>query len=144
MVERQYFYCLNAISAHYYNWPESVPPQKDNRFPNDEAIEELDGIAREHVRRLLDGGLCERLAKCSDFLTVGVDSKKPKISSTDNRITENHVEFVYVVNLETGDMRFTGKSYPTLACPTRPRTKRLILNPTLKKKVWGFPWLGWW
>jgi hypothetical protein len=97
-------HCLSTCGAFLVvDWPASVPPQQDNRFPNDEAVEILDAVARGHVQRLLGDGLRDSLAKCSNYITIGVDSYNP----------DNRAELVYVVDLKTGDMHFTGKSYPT-------------------------------
>jgi hypothetical protein len=107
-------HCLSTCGAFLvFDWPESVPQQQDNRFPNAEAVAMLDGVARKHVQTLLGGGLRQSLATCSNYLTIGVDSYKSQISSTDAHIPDNHAELVYVVNLKTGDTHFTGKSYPT-------------------------------
>lgn len=42
-----------------------------------------------------------------------VDTKKAKISSTDNHIAQPHAEMVFIADLRTGNLQFTGKSYPT-------------------------------
>lgn len=106
--------CLSTCGAFIvFDWPEEIPKQADNRFPGAGAMQKLDGIAREHLNAVLDDDVLERLRKVSDFLTVGVDSRKPKISSTDNYLSDNHVELVYIVDLNSGDIQFTGKSYPT-------------------------------
>jgi hypothetical protein len=107
-------HCLSTCGAFLvFDWPEGVPQQQDNRFPNAKAVAILDGVAREHVQKLLSDGLRQSLARCSNYLTVGVDSYKSQISSTDAHIPDNHAELVYVVNLKTGETHFTGKSYPT-------------------------------
>ena len=53
------------------------------------------------------------LAKITDYFSVGIDTEKMKISSTDNYIREDHAELVYLINLKSGEIHFTGKSYPT-------------------------------
>ncbi len=107
-------HCLSTCGAFIvFDWPAIIPQQQDNRFPNEEALALLDGVGRTHVQRLLSDGFRQRLARCSNYLTIGVDSYKSQISSTDAHIPENHAELVYVVNLNTGDTHFTGKSYPT-------------------------------
>jgi hypothetical protein len=106
--------CLSTCGAFLvFDWPDKIPQQGDNLFPSDDAVDMLDGIARDHVQRLLANDLREHLAKCSNYLTVGINSYKSLISSTDNFIPDNHAELVYIVNLKTGQMQFTGKSYPT-------------------------------
>lgn len=108
-------HCLSTCGAFIvFDWPEAIPKQADNRFPGAEAMQKLDTIARGHLKAVLGNDLLERLRKVSDFLTVGVDSLKPKISSTDNYCSENHAELVYIVDLKTGEIiQSTGKSYPT-------------------------------
>jgi hypothetical protein len=106
--------CLATCGAFIvFPWPDSLPLQADNRFPDDRAIEELQRLGRFAVEQLLSDGLRKRLAKGADYLTVGVDTKKAKISSTDNHIPQPHAEMVFVVNLHNGEVHFTGKSYPT-------------------------------
>ena len=106
--------CLCTCGAFVtFPWPDTVPVQIDNRFPDDTAIEILKQHAESAVRRLLSNGLRESLSALADYMTVGADTKKAKISSTDNRIPEPHTELVIVVNLKGGGMHFTGKSYPT-------------------------------
>jgi hypothetical protein len=106
--------CVSMPGAFLtFNWPKNIPHQPDNRFPSNDAIRQLDAEARTHVEKLLSGGLRERIAQFSDHLSIGIDTEKTKISSTNNHIGENHAELVYVVNLRTGALHFTGKSYPT-------------------------------
>jgi hypothetical protein len=96
-----------------FDWPTSMPRQRDNRFPDEDAVRELDRIARGHCEALLRGGLRQKLSRCADYLTIGIDSRKAKVSSTQNYIPEDHAELVYVVDLQSGAFHFTGKSYPT-------------------------------
>jgi hypothetical protein len=42
------------------------------------------------------------------------NSRKAKISQTQNYIRERHVEMVCVVDLKTGEFHVTGRSYPTI------------------------------
>lgn len=106
--------CLSTPGAFLrFNWPDHIRPQEDNRFPTKTAIQQLDAAARPHIEKLLDNGLRQRLAGHSDYLSIGIDTNKEKISSTDNFIGDCHAELVYVVDLQSGDMFFTGKSYPT-------------------------------
>jgi len=106
--------CLSTPGAFLrFDWPSEIGPQNDNRFPADTAIKRLDATARPCIERLLDLGLRERLAEHCDYLSVGIDTNKEKISSTDHIINDDHAELVYVVDLRSGDYFFTGKSYPT-------------------------------
>lgn len=108
-------HCLSTCGAFIvFDWPEAIPTQADNRFPSAEAMQALHKTAREQLNAVLEDDLLKRLRKVSDFLTVGVDSRKSKISGTDNWLSENHAELVYVVDLKTGEIiGVTGKSYPT-------------------------------
>ncbi|MBP9043302.1 MAG: hypothetical protein KBG49_07420 [Spirochaetes bacterium] len=49
----------------------------------------------------------------TDYITLGIDSYKEKISTTQNYISELHVELVYLVDLQNDKIYWTGKSYPT-------------------------------
>jgi hypothetical protein len=96
-----------------FEWPSSIPRQQDNRFPREEAGEELDRSARRRCEELVSGGLREKLAQRADYLTIGIDTHKAKISVTQSHIPCNHAELVYVADLRSGALYFTGKSYPT-------------------------------
>jgi hypothetical protein len=95
------------------NFPPGVTEQASNWFPTREAISEIDKATRPSCQALLDGGLWKELGRRADFLTIGVDTAKAKISRTGNRINDQHAELVYVANLKTGTLHLTGKSYPT-------------------------------
>lgn len=106
--------CLCTCGAFVaFPWPDAVPVQRDNRFPDDNAIETLKQHAKSAVERLLSNGLREKLSTLADYMTVGADTEKAKISSTQNYIPTPHAELVVVVNLKNGELNFTGKSYPT-------------------------------
>jgi len=96
-----------------FPWPASVPKQEDNCFPAPEAIAILEEEAREWCEKLLEQSLVRKLSRIADYVTVGVDTFKSKISSTQNYISEPHVELVCFVDLRSGEFHFTGKSYPT-------------------------------
>jgi hypothetical protein len=61
----------------------------------------------------LNGGLGEQLSEVADYITLGIDSYKEKISMTQAYISELHIETVFLVNLKTNELHWTGKSYPT-------------------------------
>ena len=106
--------CLSTCGAFLtFDWPRDVPHQASNFSPALSAIQQMDAAARRVCIDLLAGGLREELAKRWQFLTIGIDTRKSKISWTGNRIPDDHAELVYVVELTTGRMHFTGKSYPT-------------------------------
>ena len=95
-------------------WPSGVKEQSNNFNPSPEAVRELEASGRAACGELLGDGVREALAKHADYLTIGVDTAKAQISMTGNRIREAHAELVYVANLRTGVLHFTGKSYPTV------------------------------
>jgi hypothetical protein len=96
-----------------FNWPSRIAEQSNNWFPDPASIHELETAGRLACETLLSGGLREELGQRADFLSIGVDTTKTKISFAENQITEPHAELVYVVNLKSGRSHFTGKSYPT-------------------------------
>ena len=57
--------------------------------------------------------LLRRLRECCDCLTLGVDTKKTKVSTTYNAINEPHAELVCIVDVRHRTFRWTGKFYPT-------------------------------
>jgi len=107
--------CLCTCGAFLrMKWPRDVAEQANNFAPDDTAIRQIDHSGRVACELLLSGGLREELSKHADFLTIGVDTEKLHISTTRNRISSPHAELVYIANLKTGEVHFTGKSYPTL------------------------------
>jgi hypothetical protein len=98
-----------------FPWPEKVTPSSigDNKKPEAEAVKALAKEAEKYARNLASGGLREKLEECADYLTLGIDSYKEKISMTQNQIRQPHIELVLVMRLKTGEIRWTGKSYPT-------------------------------
>jgi hypothetical protein len=106
--------CLCTCGAFVaFAWPDTVLSQTDNWSPDKNAIETLKQHAQSAVERLLSNGLRERLSTLADYMTIGADTKKEKISSTHNHIPAPHAELVIVANLKSGELHFTGKSYPT-------------------------------
>jgi len=52
------------------------------------------------------------LREVTDYITLGVDSYKEKISTTRNYINQPHIELVFLVDLKNNKFYWTGKSYP--------------------------------
>ena len=98
-----------------FQWPQNLAMKDigDNKNPDDGAVETLVKEAEKCVRQLLRGGLREKLRMVTDYVTLGIDSYKSKISTTRNIITQPHIEIVFLVDLRTEDFCWTGKSYPT-------------------------------
>jgi len=106
---------LSACGAFLtFKFPSGIVEQANNWSPSREAISELEHAGQAACEALLRGGLREELGTRADFLSIGVDTAKPKISFAEQQITTPHAELVYVANLKTGSLHFTGKSYPTI------------------------------
>jgi hypothetical protein len=97
-----------------FNWPQSISRENigDNKNPNNQAIEILVKEAKKCARYVLDG-LNEKLRELTDYITLGIDSYKEKISTTRNYISQPHIELVFLKDLRQGNLYWTGKSYPT-------------------------------
>jgi len=67
------------------------------------------------IRSVLDGGLDKRLGKLTDYITLGVDSHKGWAPATGRSATSPHIELVFLIDLRSGRLYWTGKSYPTLS-----------------------------
>ncbi len=121
-------HCLTTCGAFLrFDWPTNIGEQGDNRFPDQETMLILEREGRKCCAGLLQDSVVERLRGCTDYLTLGVDTFKDKISTTQARIPEPHAELVYVVDLSNGTFHFTAKSYPTTG-----QEIGLIRNATLE------------
>ena len=98
-----------------FEWPKSVSRLEigDNKYPNTEAVATLVAEADKSVTTVLNETLSRKLSQVTDYVTLGVDSCKAKISMTQYYIGEPHVELVCVVDLRNDRRYWTGKSYPT-------------------------------
>jgi len=98
-----------------FDWPKSIIEEKigDNKNPDNEIVESLIMKAKEAVELVLNNHLYERLANLADYITLGVDSRKDKISTTLNYIDQYHVELVCLVDVKKRKLYWSGKSYPT-------------------------------
>lgn len=106
--------CLITCGAFVnYDWPQWMTDVGNNKFPNKESLEYLSSLAIKHCKLLIDEGLRKRLNQYTDYLTIGIDSYKSKISLSNVSITQLHVEIVILLDLKTNKYFLTGKSYPT-------------------------------
>jgi hypothetical protein len=98
-----------------FDWPKSISRRDvgDNKNPNEEAVNALIVEAKNCASLVLGGGLSDKLRQFTDYVTLGIDSSKEKISTTQNYIGQLHVELVFLIDLRTNDFYWTGKSYPT-------------------------------
>jgi len=97
-----------------FNWPQSISRQDigDNKNPNKQAVDSLVKEAEKCAKDVLDG-LNEKLREITDYITLGIDSYKEKISTTKNYIRQPHIELVFLIDIINNKFYWTGKSYPT-------------------------------
>ncbi|MFH8120316.1 MAG: hypothetical protein QXS37_05945 [Candidatus Aenigmatarchaeota archaeon] len=98
-----------------FDWPESISRNEigDNKNPNDETVNKLVEKAEECVKSVLNEDLCKKLSEVTDYITLGVDSFKEKISTAQKCINQLHIELVFLKDLKKDNIYWTGKSYPT-------------------------------
>jgi hypothetical protein len=98
-----------------FEWPEGISWEQvgDNRNPRNGAVNALIKEAEKCAKQVLSSGLGEKLREITDYITLGIDSYKEKISMTQSYISELHIETVFLVDLKTNQLYWTGKSYPT-------------------------------
>lgn len=100
-----------------FEWPRHVTRNTIGDYwnPNSGALSALFSAAEVTLREVLTHELLARLAKFTNYITIGVDSSKELVSTTKNYINVPHVELVSLVNTQTGEFIWTGKTYPTNA-----------------------------
>jgi hypothetical protein len=99
-----------------FNWPDNVSKKDigDPKDPNPEAVNTLVREAEKYVKeKVLTEDLRNKLKEVTDYVTLGVDSYKEKISTTSNYIGQPHIELVFLIDLKNDKFYWTGKSYPT-------------------------------
>jgi hypothetical protein len=98
-----------------FDWPESISRSDigDNKDPYKDSVNVLVKEAEKCVRFLLSDGLDKKLREVTDYITLGIDSYKEKISTTQNYINQLHIELVFLIDLRNNKFYWTGKSYPT-------------------------------
>ncbi len=106
--------CLCTCGAFLrFDWPAGLPYQ-GNLDPTPNEVGVLTEAAESAVRKVLTKDLTEGLRTCSDYLTLGVDTKKDKVSTSEEIIEQPHAELVCLVDLRSDSIRWTGKFYPTV------------------------------
>jgi len=98
-----------------FDWPESVSRRDigDNKNPSKDSIDALVKEAEKCAKFILNDGLSAKLREFTDYITLGIDSYKEKISTTQNYINQPHIELVFLIDLRNNNFCWTGKSYPT-------------------------------
>jgi hypothetical protein len=122
-----------------FDWPRSVSRKSigDNKYPNNEALEILIKEAKKCAEQVVGSELREKLSEFTDYLTLGIDSQKEKISTTRNFIGKPHVELVFMIDLRNDNYYWTGKSYPTTS-----QEKGLIRIENLENHFFEFGSIG--
>lgn len=98
-----------------FDWPNNLTRKKigDNKHPKRDALNLLFEAANNCVNQVIDTKLIKKLNKYSDYLTLGVDSKKTKVATTHKHIGQLHAELVVLLDLKKEKYYWSGKSYPT-------------------------------
>lgn len=98
-----------------FDWPDSISRRDigDNKNPNKDSVDSLVKEAKKFANFVLGNGLGEKLREFTDYITLGIDSYKEKILTTQNYINLPHIELVFLSNLRNNKLYWTGKSYPT-------------------------------
>lgn len=98
-----------------FDWPEQISRGDigDNKNPNNDAVNALVKEAEKCLKFVLNDGLTDNLRELTDYITLGIDSSKERISTTQNYIGQLHVELAFLIDLRSNDFYWTGKSYPT-------------------------------
>lgn len=80
-----------------FDWPDSISKKDidDNKNPNPKIINILVEEAEKCVELVLTKDLRNKLRGMTDYITLGVDSYKEKISTTQNYINQPHIELVF-------------------------------------------------
>ncbi len=122
-----------------FEWPNQVTRDLIGNFwnPNPNALSTLFVAAEVALQKVLTKETLKRLARFTDYLSIGVDSSKKLVSTTQNYINDPHVELVALVDTQTGQSYWTGKSYPTNA-----QQRGLVRVPDLEKHFFSLPNLG--
>lgn len=97
-----------------FNWLKGISRwATGNNKHSNRAVETLSKEAEKYANFVLSDGLDDKLRQLTDFITLGIDSYKEKISTTQNYISQPHIELVFLINLKNKKFYWTGKSYPT-------------------------------
>ena len=98
-----------------FEWPKSLSKESigNPKNPNNKVVDLLVSEAEKCVKSILTEDIGNKLREVTDYITLGVDSYKEKISTTQNYINQPHIELVFLVDLRNNKFYWTGKSYPT-------------------------------
>lgn len=106
--------CLITCGAFLsFPWPEALTDVGDNKFPEKRVLDLLITEAKKQIDLLLGEELRTKLALHTKYLTIGIDSRKEKISFSNTSINQLHVELVAMIDLKENKYFWAGKSFPT-------------------------------
>jgi hypothetical protein len=113
--ERKVKFIVTCGGFLQFDWPSSILSEDigDNKYPKNEALNLLVKEAEKCAKYVIGNGLGQKLREVADYLTLGIDSHKEKVSTTQNYISQPHVELVFLIKLNSNRFCWTGKSYPT-------------------------------
>ena len=85
-----------------FNWLKEISRWTigNNKHPNNKAVKTLTKEAEKYAKFVLSDGLDDKMGQLTDFITLGIDSHKEKISTTQNYISQPHIELVFLINLK--------------------------------------------
>ncbi len=74
----------------------------------------LSNEARGHIVKIFNRNILSKLSRISDYISLGIDSQKEKISIVQNYIKETHIELVFLIDLRCHDLSiFNNRSWKT-------------------------------
>lgn len=98
-----------------FDWPKDITMDdvKDSWNPDRKVQNVLIREAERCARLVLTKPIINRLKKITDCITLGVDTRKDKISMSATPIGKLHAELVLLFDVKNDRCYWTGKSYPT-------------------------------
>lgn len=98
-----------------FSWPKNITREQigDIKDPDKRTQKRLFKEAEKCVKGIFTKDLMTKLRKCTDYITIGIDSRKDRISKSNVYIKDLHVELVLLLDVKRNRFHWTGKSYPT-------------------------------
>jgi hypothetical protein len=106
--------CMITCGAFLtFPWPDSLSDVGDNKSPEESVLNSLTSAAQKQCELLLGPEIRKELLNLTDYVTIGIDTRKSKISLSSVSIPNAHAELVTLVDLKKNQYHWTGKSFPT-------------------------------
>jgi hypothetical protein len=97
-----------------FDWPDlNRCDIGNNKDPDLDALNLLFEEAKKCINDFLTPDIKKKLKEHTKYITLGVDSHKKRVSTTQNYIGHLHTEMVCIYDLGNNREYWTGKSYPT-------------------------------